>query len=1488
MGLAWLPFLLLVFVLTTCLATAQDFNPRATTFYPDSNDQAETLLRNAASLARNGELAEAVGIYQRVIDQYGGKVSKLPPETGKGRPAVERKDDFVLFVDLREFCHRSLAGLPAEARAIYRGRVDGQAERWFREGRANRDTQLLRKVVDLAFCSSWGDDALELLGDLAAQEGRFGEALAMYRKLVPDRSDDTFSLTYPEPSVDLAKIGAKKLLCRAALGEKLDLARELAEFSRRFPGSSGELAGRKAGYAEIIKEALGGDHLAPPRQPDSRWPTFAGSFTRSKVVSEPIDVGSLQWKVKLEKITAARPGYPYGGRSIAPGVSSPQERLLGYHPIVLGDQVIVADSSRVLAYNLNDRPGDNGGDGDGAGSLTIQPAWKHDPDADDDAAQGRRLTMGTPRHTLTAVGNRIYARMGPPTPSPIFGMGMGMGRQAAPAASYIIALDWSAQGKLLWMQRAADLVLPDHPADRTNRMVNFEGTPVADAHNVFVALTDRLQQTSTYVACFDAETGASRWVRYLGAASSEADNFVGMGFGPPVASDFGHRLLTLDGPYIYYQTNLGAVIALEAGTGAIRWVATYPRQDTARAGGSDRDLNPAIIHDGLVIVAPSDATAIYAFDAESGRLVWQTAPIADEVKLAHLLGVAKGRLVATGDRVLLFDVKTGKLTAAWPDSGRSESFGRGLLAGDRIYWPTRDRIEVLDQGSGLRAEPPIKLAEIYNESGGNLVAGDGYLIVAQDDGLVVFCQNSRLIDRYMEELAKHPEQASIYYRLARAAEAVGRDQLALESYEAATRKSQPAERIDSMPLTDAANGHLFRLLLRIAKSERAEKKFAAAMQRLETASRIARSDHDRLRARLMLAELDVEAGKPAAAVEILGQSLLDDRLRGLAVTSEDSRRGIRADLLIADRLGAIIKAHGRGIYESEDRRARELFDRGRRDQDAGLIEEVSRNYPVAQVLPEALLELGQVHQAAGRPIQAAHAYKRLMGLEDAPEPSRALALWRLAHVYEARGYLISARDAYLQLQSRYGKVRLPEPQPDQSIADLVTAKLASQPLAQVAADRPRPQLPLPLSRGWRVDVPSGRAVHVLSARGLPPGPGFSRGFLVEGTRISPLDAATGKPLWTADLGVAGTWAGYLSDKVLVASSQCVAALDPMTGSEYWRYAQAAKVVAQRSPDPFSHGSSVPEGTDASTGALHDFSLVGDRLFCLRGEEALLALDGDSGAIDWSFSSPGGAINPKLWIGPDRVVMEVRNPHQLVVLETESGRLLTRGALAESEALERAPAPIGGDHVLLVSDRRTVKEFDLVRGQFAWECRESEEMPVHGPPRVLVAGDRLLVLHDGRLLIRLNPADGSKRWSTVLGIEDLSERPDSIVCDDQHVYYATQQTLRALSMEDGKVVWTRPLTGPENAVWSLTLSERHVVAYPTASSRDDDEREDLPVVARRRDDGALVQRFVFPATIADVTVKLDARGAVVATSRALWSLSLRETAANTPAPGGGKP
>ena len=240
-------------------------------------------------------------IYQRVIQQFGDKVARLP----KDDPSGDKTGESVLYVDLRQFCQGRLAALPPEARAIYRNRVDAQAERWYRQGAAEGDRGALRRVVEMAFCSSWGDDALELLGDLAFQDGRFAEAIAAYRQLVPDHPTAHPGLIYPDPSVDLARVAAKKLLCRAALGDEPPSPGTWRRSPRRIRSRRGTRRAERA-ILTILAEALRSDGLALPASPDGRWPTFAGSPTRSRVVPGTIDVGSFQWRVELESISPGR------------------------------------------------------------------------------------------------------------------------------------------------------------------------------------------------------------------------------------------------------------------------------------------------------------------------------------------------------------------------------------------------------------------------------------------------------------------------------------------------------------------------------------------------------------------------------------------------------------------------------------------------------------------------------------------------------------------------------------------------------------------------------------------------------------------------------------------------------------------------------------------------------------------------------------------------------------------------------------------------------------------------------------------------------------------------------------------------------------------------------------------------------------------------------------------------------------------------------
>ena len=1426
--------------------------------YFDTSHTADALLRSAQNHGRAGDYAEAIEIYQRLTQQYGDKVVEVVSDA----PNAET----LLSINARRESQRQIAAMPAEARALYQARVDAQAELWYRQGLEQRDRALLRRLVDQLFCSSWGDDALDLLGDLAFQAGDFDEALEAYRQLLPRQEMGGAGLVHPDPSVDLVRVAAKQLLCRAAIGEHPPTDQELAAFAQANPAESTSFAGRRGPIASDLASAVRQDHLGPPAQADGRWPTFAGSFTRDRIAAGPIDVGSLQWQVSLEPVTVSR---NTAFRRTMPVTAPPSDRLLAYHPIIVGDQVLVGNDHRITAYDLNVRPDEPSA----VGSTQAEEAWQTlELGIHKTAGQ---MISGLPRYTLTAVGNRVYARMGPPAGTSVYPRRMGIPSPSR-SPSLIVAVDRASDGKLLWNCDATKIALPKRPGDGKSLSAVFEGTPVADEHSVYVGLTDRVEMTATYVVCLDAATGATRWIRYICEANANND---------PLSPTFeiAHRLLTLAGSTLYYQTNLGALAALDAETGGIRWLATYPWAGRGGAGGGfngfgmmggsptppaqQRDLNPAIVHDGLVIIAPDETPYLFAFNAATGQLVWKSAAIPDEVKLTHLLGVAKGHLIATGDRVLWFDVATGKQTFTWPEKTQvSQGHGRGLLAGDRIYWPTKTEIHILDQATGLRAEAPIRLEQVYGVEGGNLAVGDGYLVVAQANSLVVFCQNSRLIERYRDEIARSPDDALNYFRLAQAAEAIGRDDLALDSLDLALPRARTSETIDGIPLAEATREHRRRLLMKLGQKAKAARQWSEAGRRFQEASVAAPRDRDRLAAQLELAEVQIVSDEPSKAVQTWQRLLGDESLRALTVDAADGHRTVRADLLIVDRLQATLRQHGRALYAEFDATASDLLTRGRSRQDPRLLEDLGRHYPAARVLPDALQDLGLIYEQLDRAGDAARTFKRLLA-EPIDGAAQAHAWWGLGRAFEAQKLWVPAREAYLQAVEHVS-----DHEPDgedragTSLGVAVASRLARPPFDRMAENRGEPRVPIPLRRRW--DRHWAGVSHLIVATGTPPSAESARVFFTQSGTIRPIDPISGDSTWNRGLEGEPVWVGYLADKLLVATATRIKALSLSDGAIDWQY-ELGNAQAKEGADPFARA--LVEGMpDAISAKLSEFRVVGNRVFCLRGDQTILGFDGDSGLIDWSYTAPLGKINPHLYVGPSRIAFQVREPNSILVLDTATGRRVVSHARADDEAWLRDPIAIDDDHIAIVADRLTVALLSLTQGAPTWVFRESSQLPINGPPRLFGDGDRLFVLQDGQELIRLDPGTGAKLWSRLLGSENLSERPEAFAFGADRVFVANAKDLLAVRLDKGANLWKKPLNGPLRG-WSVALTDRSVLAFP---SPDRVEGATFPLVLHRRDDGQLLQRLQFPTTPAELAVRSSSRGLIVATSTGVWALGER--------------
>jgi|GEM_PF-1203649 len=1555
---------------------AQAAQPPATrraggSIYPDSSLEAEAFLRSADSHARDGQYAEAVTLYLKVMDQYGGALGKIPRDSRPNAAdpaAADPAAESTLYVDLRSYCQRRIAAMPPEGRAIYRAKVEGLIEPRYQEARRRRDEAELRRIATEAFASSRGDDALDLAGDLAFRSGRFAEALECYRQLVSDRTDQTKiepGLVHPDPDIDLARVAAKKLLCRAALGYPLEPA-DLERYRATYPEARGNLFNREGLYADVLASAIAEDRWSLSGVEESRWPTFAGAPNRSTMAREAIEVGegSYQWRVKLAPVLA-----PTGGDSVnqfnrfnrfgGPDPNANAKPTLAYHPIILGDLVLVGDESKVWAYPLD------GGDAspakpEGAPSAPVDPApvegqvthrWMAEHrfgGVTAPLAQG--LPGPPPRFTLTAHGGRLFARLGPST-----SYSVGYRTRLQPSA--VVAFDLSREGKKLWIKDARQIPLTNQEGGRGG-LAAFEGTPVADDYGVYVALTEGGSgpMSQIHVACLDPATGEPKWTRFLFQSNlgDDPEAFMMRGgrammgnFGLAAANP-GHRLLSLEAGTLYYQTNLGAVAAIDASDGRIRWLATYPRATGAAgtAAGEARDLNPAVVADGRVFVAPRDSDALFAFDALTGRLLWKTDPNTPINDIAHLLGVASGHLVATGNHVYLFDAATGRLTRRWPENPAGlTGQGRGLLAGNRVYWPTQSQIHVLSITTGLRDQPPIELAKMFQTGGGNLAVGDGFLAVAQQDALVLYCQNRRVIQRYRQILAERPADPAACYRLAQALEREGQTDEARAFYRQTIAAAGSSDLIDGRPLAEEARDRLYRLAMRLGEARSSAGAFAEAAEWFEEARTEAHKPQDRLTALFRLADVHNAGNRPEDAVTALQTALADPQLRDLQVNLEGGRI-VRADALVVRRLQDLIKTHGPEVYARSNQVAQALVERGRRDRDPRLLERVEREFPVAQALPEALLSLARLREAADQPSEAALAYKRLLDLADAIDPPlRAQALWGLGQAYQAQRLWVSARDVYRRIEREFATVVLTDPDRAQATPDaaqvtlgqLVSRALQAPEFRGVADFDPdrRPDWPLQRvwERAWRADWAADSSpregdemsalpyplvtVGRLSSRRTP------RLLLTQGRQVRAVDPADGSIIWSARLDGRAEWSGSLPDRIVVATRNRVWAFDPLNGQTAWVWpappdpldaenpAADPSVVGNESVNPFRPNVGIPglpagdDDPDRRLSPLEQFRVLGDRVLVLRGNSELVALEGANGRPVWSYLHARGRLHNRFlahasssWLDRPQedgsleargfVLLQIRQPNAIVALDAATGRLLAEMEQAADAALwERDPIFLGGGKVGVVADRRTIQVFDLERRGPLWSRAVSNTLPNLSPPLLVGDASALVVLINGRILDRLDPLTGERLWAepVPLGEENLGERPDAILIRDNAILTVNQGLLQSHRISDGGLNWKKRLHGAEEG-WNLAPLDQGVAVYP------DPQRvaarrfvgDFLPITLHRLDDGRLLQRLVFPtAETQALVIRFEADGLTVATNQAGWFLAAGRSSPAAPSP-----
>jgi outer membrane protein assembly factor BamB len=245
--------------------------------------------------------------------------------------------------------------------------------------------------------------------------------------------------------------------------------------------------------------------------------------------------------------------------------------------------------------------------------------------------------------------------------------------------------------------------------------------------------TQEQRGTNEDIVCYDAKTGAERWVHESPARFAEAMGGVG-----PRATP------TLSGGMLYTQGATGLLECLDPLTGASKWqrdlMKEADRKDVPMWGYSS---SPLVVGDKVIAYAPagggggggvSGPGQLFAYDAATGEPRWKADAGGDSYSSPQIAKLA-GRdvvLFLANSGLAAVDAKTGK--SAWNYEWASQGHrvvqplligDSGVLLGTGMDAGTR-RIEVVADKSDVRFEnrwTSLAMKPDFND----YVAFDGYL-----------------------------------------------------------------------------------------------------------------------------------------------------------------------------------------------------------------------------------------------------------------------------------------------------------------------------------------------------------------------------------------------------------------------------------------------------------------------------------------------------------------------------------------------------------------------------------------------------------------------------------------------------------------------------------------------------------------------------------------------------------------------------------------
>ncbi|WP_164102947.1 outer membrane protein assembly factor BamB family protein [Candidatus Laterigemmans baculatus] len=667
---------------------------------------------------------EVVPLVVRTIDEAEGRMVAT-------EPAEELEAEFVRYVPLQLFLQDRLLRWGQSHPAVlarYRERTDAAARTRLDAARSSRSLEQATRTADAIFATSYGDEALLLVADLALERGWNWTAIGALRRIdarwqacdTGERASEVAAVgwemwlpriaeadleahaavvgerveqpggwplgCYHGSDLPHPEIGLRLVDAYLRAGERQTAERLAALVGEWFPEEPVVLGGARLPLVDALERLLEAPAAVSPRASDplgQQWPTVGGDATRVYQSEPLVDVPMLPtWTRRIGEEEAEQRAAAVLERRLLPTeppigdlANLPATAL----PIIHRSLVLLPSRNAIHAYDLAS------GRSWPAAAVPSAALPAEQPSAAAEPSEAFEVAASPIFRDTEGVDAAVRAAQLPLDGEPRFTLSAAEGRVAGrfgppesgwlavarprQPQSQVVLVDLEREGQLVdgYPLRAAEVAAAGGqaaPGGAESTNFEFEGAPLVVGRRMFVGVAERDDATLTSS------------VLCIDVASGEPLYRTPIiGSARPIVSEprnrIGQCLVSYREGIVYYHGDSGAVAGIDSESGALRWVMRYPRGELLSGGYPRRRRSERIQLSGtavlgpLAIVSAADCDSLFAVDPLDGRLLWALPPgEADDVD--QILGQVDGAVLAGGDSLHWIARESGRRLASWP------------------------------------------------------------------------------------------------------------------------------------------------------------------------------------------------------------------------------------------------------------------------------------------------------------------------------------------------------------------------------------------------------------------------------------------------------------------------------------------------------------------------------------------------------------------------------------------------------------------------------------------------------------------------------------------------------------------------------------------------------------------------------------------------------------------------------------------------------